>query len=47
MLADTSFEDLSTENYALFSYLNGQLMMIVSNGSDAAEFRVASADVSE
>ena len=47
MLADTTSEDLSTENYALFSYLNGQLTMIVSNGNDASEFRVASADVSE
>ncbi|MBR2524120.1 MAG: MFS transporter [Clostridiales bacterium] len=47
MLSDTSSEVLSNEKYALFSYLNGQLTLLISNGSDANEFRVASSDISD
>jgi len=47
MLADTTSENLSTEKYALFSYLNGQLTMIAGNSTDANEFMVANKDISE
>ena len=47
MLADTTSETLSTEKYALFSYLNGQLTLIAGSGSEASEFTVASADISD
>ena len=47
MLADTTSETLSNEKYALFSYLNGQLTLIAGSGSEASEFTVASADISD
>ena len=47
MLADTTAENLSTEDYALFSYINGQLTMILSSGKDAGEFMVAKSDISD
>ncbi len=47
MLADTTSETLSTEKYALFSYLNGQLTMVAGNSTDANEFMVANKDISE
>ncbi|SCW28336.1 hypothetical protein SAMN02910456_00329 [Ruminococcaceae bacterium YRB3002] len=47
MLADTTSEKLSEESYALFSYTNGNLTLLLSNGKDASEFEVASSDISE
>ena len=47
MLADTTAEDFSTEDYALFSYLNGQLTQILSNGKESAYFEVSNAEISD
>ena len=47
MLADTTAEDLSTEHYALFTYLNGQLTMIAGSGADTSEFKVANTNISD
>jgi len=47
MLADTTSESLSSEDYALFSYLNGQLTLVLSNGKEASDFEVASIEISD
>ena len=47
MLSDTTSENLSTEDYALFSYINGQLTMILSSGKEANDFMVAKSDISD
>ncbi|MBP5261586.1 MAG: MFS transporter [Clostridiales bacterium] len=47
MLADTTSENLSSEDYALFSYLNGQLTLLLSDGKESSDFQVAGTEISE